>query len=112
MTTLRHHYLIIFILTSPCSCILLLGEAVACDAFFRSLVTLFFWSLVTLFISTCISPAQARAKCVSVYMECSGGEHRARILHKRVSLTASSRCQLSGTVLGAGTVHAYVSQTR
>ena len=80
--------------------------------FFCSLVTLFFCSLVTLFISTCISPAQARAKCVSVYMECSGGEHRARILHKRVSLTASSRCQLSGTVLGAGTVHAYVSQTR
>ena len=35
--------------------------------FFVSLVTLFSVSLVTLFLSTCISLAQARAKCVSVH---------------------------------------------
>ena len=41
--------------------------------------TLRFWSLVTLFISTRISPAQARAKCVSSFMENSGGGHCACI---------------------------------
>ena len=37
---------------------------------FRSLVTPFCLSLVTLFMSRCISHAQARAKCVSVFLEC------------------------------------------
>ena len=41
----------------------------------QSACPLRFWSLVTLFISTRISPAQARAKCESVFMENSGGGH-------------------------------------
>ena len=111
---------------------------------FRSLVTRFCLSLVTRFMSRCISHAQARAKCVSVFLVCDNplfvacdavyldahfacaGACKVRVsvhgkcwgralcVHifvKSGSLTGSSYCQLSGRVLGTGTVHASCSHT-
>ena len=49
---------------------LLCGEAVACDANISVACDAFFLLLVTLFMSRCISHAQARAKCVSVFLAC------------------------------------------
>ena len=55
----------------------------ACPCFWRA--TLRFLSLVTQFMSTRISPAQARAKCVAVFMENAGGAHCACIFPYKVA---------------------------
>ena len=82
----------------------------ACPCFWRA--TLRFLSLVTQFISTRISPAQARAKCVSVLMENAGGGHCACIFPSKVAPSLGQvSVKLSGRVLGTGTVHASCSQT-
>ena len=82
----------------------------ACPCFWRAMLR--FLSLVTQCISTRISPAQARAKCVSVFMGNAGGGHCACIFPYKVAPSlAQVSVKLSGRVLGTGTVHASCSQT-
>ena len=80
----------------------------ACPCFWRA--TLRFLSLVTQCISTRISPAQARAKCVSVFMGNAGGGHCACIFPFKVAPSlAQVSVKLSGRVLGTGTVYMHLA---